>query len=221
MEVIDDKPKIICGIDPGLHSTGVVIGPSPTNWLHSRIRKNPALDPIVIGESVKARQQRMGDSIARIVKFIRAAAPKGIYAIVIEDFIRQVPVWERRDKRTGQKVKKPGMIDTRHLEFASLLRHHTYRLADHYVEVSATTLKKFATGSGRAKKDDVMLSIYQRWGATFANSDEADAFALWRLGLGCFGGVEPDESEPAKFVDAYRSSVRVVMDRYKKGVDDG
>lgn len=48
--------------------------------------------------------------------------------------------------------------------------------------VSPTTLKKWIAGSGGAKKEDVKLAIYKKYGMEFKTDDEADAFALADFG---------------------------------------
>lgn len=52
-----------------------------------------------------------------------------------------------------------------------------------YLDVSPTSLKKFVTGKGNAKKDLVMKEIYKRWGTEFDTTDEADAFGLAMVGV--------------------------------------
>jgi len=44
--------------------------------------------------------------------------------------------------------------------------------------VEPATLKKFVTGGGKAKKEEMLLKIYKRWGAEFDNNNLADSFAL-------------------------------------------
>ncbi len=44
--------------------------------------------------------------------------------------------------------------------------------------VAPPTLKKFVTGSGRAKKEQMLLKIYKKWGREFDSTDEAEAFAV-------------------------------------------
>jgi hypothetical protein len=48
--------------------------------------------------------------------------------------------------------------------------------------VSPGTLKKWVTGRGNAKKDEVLLHAYKKYGITFSNSDEADAHGLTDMG---------------------------------------
>lgn len=46
------------------------------------------------------------------------------------------------------------------------------------------TLKKYATGKGNAKKQEMLLQIYKRWNVEFNDDNAADAYALARLAGG-------------------------------------
>lgn len=46
---------------------------------------------------------------------------------------------------------------------------------------SPGTLKKFVTGKGSAKKEQMLLAVFRRWGREFATNDEADAFGLMKM----------------------------------------
>ena len=61
---------------------------------------------------------------------------------------------------------------------------------DHYDEedprkyplkVPPMTLKKYAAGKGNAKKQEMLLQIYKRWGIEFNDDNAADSYALARL----------------------------------------
>ena len=52
--------------------------------------------------------------------------------------------------------------------------------------VAPTTLKKFVTGKGNAQKDSMLLEIFKRWGVTFFDDNEADAYALARVAQAVF-----------------------------------
>ena len=43
------------------------------------------------------------------------------------------------------------------------------------------TLKKYATGKGNAKKQEMLMQIYKRWGVEFNDDNAADSYALARL----------------------------------------
>lgn len=51
-----------------------------------------------------------------------------------------------------------------------------------FAMVAPGTLKKFVTGNGAAKKDEVIASIHAQWKVLAENSDEADALALAMFG---------------------------------------
>lgn len=47
--------------------------------------------------------------------------------------------------------------------------------------VPPTSLKKFVTGSGTAKKQEMLLGVYKRWGAEYKDDNLADAYSLARI----------------------------------------
>ena len=49
------------------------------------------------------------------------------------------------------------------------------------LKVPPMTLKKYAAGKGNAKKQEMLLQIYKRWGLEFLDDNAADAYALGRL----------------------------------------
>lgn len=51
-----------------------------------------------------------------------------------------------------------------------------------YTEVSPNTLKKFATGKGNVKKEDMILPIYKRWGYENDSDNIRDAYVLAQIG---------------------------------------
>jgi crossover junction endodeoxyribonuclease RuvC len=67
-------------------------------------------------------------------------------------------------------------------------------------EVSATSLKKFATGKGNAQKQAVMLEVYKRWEFDCGQDDNtADAYVLARMVRAAYLG---DDSLNAQQVEA-------------------
>ena len=52
------------------------------------------------------------------------------------------------------------------------------------LQIPPMTLKKYATGKGTAKKQEMLLQIYKRWGVEFNDDNAADAYALARLATG-------------------------------------
>lgn len=52
-----------------------------------------------------------------------------------------------------------------------------------YEIIPPTTLKKFITGKGNAKKELMLLQVYKRWGVEFTDNNMADAYSLARMAL--------------------------------------
>lgn len=90
----------------------------------------------------------------------------------------------------------------------------TVRLAiyDHYegnlkfpLKVPPMTLKKYAAGKGNAKKQEMLLQIYKRWGIEFNDDNAADSYALARLVSGnADGAIEKaiiEQMSDAKYRD--------------------
>jgi Holliday junction resolvasome RuvABC endonuclease subunit len=48
--------------------------------------------------------------------------------------------------------------------------------------VPPTSLKKFVTGKGNAKKNEMLLGVFKQWGVEFSDDNQADAFALEKFG---------------------------------------
>jgi Holliday junction resolvasome RuvABC endonuclease subunit len=52
------------------------------------------------------------------------------------------------------------------------------------LKIPPMTLKKYAAGKGNAKKQEMLLQIYKRWGIEFNDDNAADSYALARLASG-------------------------------------
>ena len=52
------------------------------------------------------------------------------------------------------------------------------------LQIPPMTLKKYAAGKGNAKKQEMLLQIYKRWGIEFNDDNAADSYALARLAAG-------------------------------------
>ena len=62
-----------------------------------------------------------------------------------------------------------------------LIRSELIRNGYTYHEVAPGGLKKFATGKGTTKKDEMVLPIYKRWGYEGATDNIRDAFVLAKI----------------------------------------
>lgn len=74
------------------------------------------------------------------------------------------------------------------------------------LQIPPMTLKKYAAGKGNAKKQEMLMQIYKRWGLEFNDDNAADSYALARLAAGIStGSVEAEIVEQIKDVK-YRDS---------------
>jgi len=60
-----------------------------------------------------------------------------------------------------------------------------------YTEIPPAMLKKFATGKGNSKKEDMILPIYKRWGYQNDSDNIRDAYVLAQIGRYLDGHAEP------------------------------
>lgn len=68
------------------------------------------------------------------------------------------------------------------VEINAILRLRLFENNIPYILVPPTTLKKFITGRGNAKKQDMLLEVYKRWQVEAKTDDEIDAYGLAMLG---------------------------------------
>jgi Holliday junction resolvasome RuvABC endonuclease subunit len=61
------------------------------------------------------------------------------------------------------------------------------------LQIPPMTLKKYATGKGTSKKQEMLMQMYKRWGVEFNDDNAADSYALARLAA----GIEIDPIEKA------------------------
>jgi Holliday junction resolvasome RuvABC endonuclease subunit len=59
------------------------------------------------------------------------------------------------------------------------------------LQIPPMTLKKYAAGKGNAKKQEMLMQIFKRWGIEFNDDNAADSYALARLASGnALGAIE-------------------------------
>jgi crossover junction endodeoxyribonuclease RuvC len=62
-----------------------------------------------------------------------------------------------------------------------LIRSELIRNGYTYHEVSPSSVKKFATGKGNTKKDEMVLPIYKKWGFEHSSDNVRDAYVLAQI----------------------------------------
>lgn len=76
------------------------------------------------------------------------------------------------------------------VEIGTVLRMMVYLNNVKMINVAPNVLKKFATGTGNAKKELIMREVYRRWGFEAKTNNEADAFVLAQIGAMLASGME-------------------------------
>jgi hypothetical protein len=153
---------IIAGMDPSLTGTAVVISDPAAGPEGYRIRRFSSKSR---GDDVKNRIGRFEAMIGEIDDYLEV---HGVTHVFLENY------------SYGSAYNVTLLA-----EFGGLLRWHLVT-REFVAEVAPSTLKKFVTGRGDTKGKDVMGShMTKRWGVVFANSDEGDAYCLWRLDRVC------------------------------------
>lgn len=82
------------------------------------------------------------------------------------------------------------------IQLGSLIRYNFWLEDITYYDVSPMTLKKFVTGKGTSKKDEIMMYVLKRWGHASATNNIADAIGLAMIGL-AYGGVPFSKEQEA------------------------
>lgn len=87
----------------------------------------------------------------------------------------------------GYSMGSPGRLSLIRLgEIGGVIRCRLFELGIPYVEVSPSSLKRFATGKGNAKKPEMIARALELSGLEM-NDDEADAWHLRRIGRTAYG----------------------------------
>lgn len=68
-----------------------------------------------------------------------------------------------------------------------LIRAELIRNGYTYTEVSPSAVKKFATGKGNEKKENMVLPIYKHWGFEHSSDNVRDAYVLSQIAKGMNG----------------------------------
>jgi crossover junction endodeoxyribonuclease RuvC len=150
------------GIDPSLTATAYCVLDDDGTAYDSGVIKRSGLSNLPVSERIEAMEE--------IANEIYHLLPRTLEVICVE----------------GYSMGSNMGGHSRLVELGALIRSRL--LGPRMYEVPPTTLKKFATGSGRGDKAAVASSLTKRYGVEFGGSDAADAYALarmaWHLGTG-------------------------------------
>jgi crossover junction endodeoxyribonuclease RuvC len=150
--------KLIIGLDLSLTSTGISI--------------YNILEDVFTSEAVKTSNkysyvERYKKILDRIIDIDHFLEPGSFFFIEGYSF--------------GSFGKSTAMSNL--IELGGIIKFDVVNRGRQYIDIPPTILKKFITGRGNAKKEDIKLGIYKKYQREFKTSDEADAFALAVFGV--------------------------------------
>lgn len=91
----------------------------------------------------------------------------------------------------GYSLASPGRLSLVRLgELGGVVRLRLFELGIPYVEIPPSSLKRYATGNGSAKKPAMQAAAVELGADPDVNDDEADAYLLRHLGRAAYG-LEP------------------------------
>ena len=151
----------VLGIDPSLTGTGV----ATAGGLHT-ITSKPS-DTTLTGR--RARLTTIVHELDNIVLGVKPWRFERIPNLIVIEA-----------PSLAQK-SQAGTLDRNGLWWLLVDRLHTLGIP--VVEVSPSTLKKFATGKGNATKPDMRMALYQRAGLDCRDDNQVDAWWLRQVGL--------------------------------------
>lgn len=146
---------ISVGIDPALNHTGFAFlrdGELERSWTF--VPEGKGIERLV-------ELKRHLSSVHRRIYDLRAAKETVMWGL--EDY-----AWA-----LGKRAHQMG-------EWGGQIRLFFYEKNEHLWILNQSEVKKFATGTGRCKKEYECMRIAERWQA-FRNSDEAEAFVIAKM----------------------------------------
>ncbi len=166
----------VVGLDPSLTAAGIAILNDPKTAESPNI---PKLASVGVSGSESAtlaeRSIRIADQSDRILR----SMPQGVRLVVIEALPFSAP-------KFAGKYQERCALYYRVVDFLA-------RRKIPVVEVGVTTLKKFATGDGKADKREVMTAMQDLWPhARIRDDNQSDALTLATIGAMHLGWHEPE-----------------------------
>lgn len=153
--------SLVVGIDPSLTGLGIAIEGHDPIVFSSKPSPKPTL---------RQRIQRYTDLAEQVCGAISERCGDGGPELVVLE---------------GYSFSSKGSSVVTLGEFGSILRWWT--IGWPVIEVSPSTIKKFATGKGVGQKAAVVSALAKRYSVNFQTDDEADAFACLQIGLALVG----------------------------------
>lgn len=142
-----------------------------------------------LGDSVRMRMKRFNNLVLQVCEWIEQRYSSEQLVVYVEGYSfgsKGGMAWDRAELR--------GVLYSRLVA----------RVGATIVEVSPATVKMFASDKGSADKAAVVSALTKRYGVCFGSDNQADAFALMKLGLCVEGLEEPQTQSQRRAVDTVR-----------------
>jgi crossover junction endodeoxyribonuclease RuvC len=152
--VTECRDPMFVGIDPSINATGLIVLDKHANIIEQKLFS-------VKSEKFEEGLLKYENEISFIPKIMN------LQSVYLEG-----PAYQA----TGQVILQMGALHFMTRLF--LFKNHL-----NYKIIAPGTLKKFVTGSGRAKKDLMLLKVYKKWGVEFEDHNLSDAYGLARMAL--------------------------------------
>lgn len=99
-------------------------------------------------------------------------------------------------------------------ELGGIVKRLAYTLQIPLISIAPGTLKKYVTGDGAAKKNVMLLGAFKKFGVSFTNDNECDAYCLARL------GEEMLQADAGTITAAFKPIYKAV-NKYNHNEDEG
>jgi len=154
------KDIITIGIDQSLTGTGIC-GIINGKMFFSALVKSKKTEDGPMNEI-----KRISEIVDNILKTIEINSSLEIDLVAIEGI-------SYMSKNTTSLSQLSGL--------SYMIRAELFKRGLKFVVVAPSSLKKFATGMGNAKKDLMMMETYKEWGVAITNDNICDSFCLGML----------------------------------------
>lgn len=142
----------VIGLDLSLNSTGLCVMDATT-----------VMTKTITPDKTQPMNMRVNDILKEILAHVDSES-----VVFIEDYAY---------------ASFPGSSSVTILaEINGVIKHALWSKFIPYHTIPPTTIKKFLTGSGKAKKEDMKLKGYIKYNREFRTSDEVDAYVLAEMG---------------------------------------
>jgi len=142
------------GIDQSLTSTGIVI-----------LDEDAKIFASTIINSKEKGVKRLSDLSKKITEYLKNYNPPKMIKIFIEGY------------SFGSRLGQAFSIG----EWGGVLRKSLYELGYNIAVIPPTSLKKFITGKGNAKKELMLKEVFKKYNVDFTDNNLADAYGLARM----------------------------------------